>query len=651
MDNLSLYGETVYRMGFAEAARAKLIVPFQVVGSFVQEDDLSREDLVASNTAKWIALRKAMREVGARKAITFHTLVRDASDFAGVIDGVPSFHVNGEQSSEEREGILAAFAAAPEGVLTNARCLTEGVDVPSVDMVAFMDPRHGLTDIVQAAGRALRRAPDKSMGYVFVPLNVEVAKGETAEEAIRRADFSQVIHVLRSLTENDDGDTPWTSRLCRAFEPDEERPPLLRLLACDQHALDRDRLEAALRARVIDLAAGGFEAWFERLVAYHADHGDCDVPREGFGGLGRWVNRQREFARREGYPQAYRHRLDELGFCWDPRAARDDAQEARLVQFAADHGHFNVPKKFPGELYRWVRMQRRLHALPSYDAARKARLSALGFEWSPPDNESRSDYNARREAELAEFRATHGHCEVPADDPTGLGAWVAGQRKAAKEPWYPGDRRARLAALGFCWDHRAERDERMVEALAEFQRIHGHLRVPKGDPSGLNGWIRNQRVSARQPGYSEGRRAQLSAMGFDWNPIASHSAAMEAELAAYHRTHGNCDVSKDHPGGLHVWLRNQRRLAKSPHYPADRRERLTAMGFRWSPDRLEAPGPAPETAAPPATETAVIVSLEDAWLGAGRLAIRPFAGNRTIRRLEPLGRPPGKAKPQLGATA
>jgi predicted helicase len=64
-----------------------------------------------------------------------------------------------------RERELRDFRSAARAVVSNARCLTEGVDVPAVDMVAFLSPRRSRVDIVQATGRAMRRSPGKTTGY------------------------------------------------------------------------------------------------------------------------------------------------------------------------------------------------------------------------------------------------------------------------------------------------------------------------------------------------------------------------------------------------------------------------------------------------------------------------------------------------------
>ena len=59
------------------------------------------------------------------------------------------------------------------GILANARCLSEGVDVPTLDGVAFIDPRRSQVDVVQAVGRAIRKADDKTIGTIVIPVFVD----------------------------------------------------------------------------------------------------------------------------------------------------------------------------------------------------------------------------------------------------------------------------------------------------------------------------------------------------------------------------------------------------------------------------------------------------------------------------------------------
>jgi predicted helicase len=77
--------------------------------------------------------------------------------------------------------------------VTNARCLTEGIDVPSLDAVAFVDPRSSAVDIVQAVGRVMRTALGKDRGYVVVPVFLQEADLANPEAAVESSAFARVL--------------------------------------------------------------------------------------------------------------------------------------------------------------------------------------------------------------------------------------------------------------------------------------------------------------------------------------------------------------------------------------------------------------------------------------------------------------------------
>src|SRR5438876_822395 len=108
-------------------------------------------------------------------------------------------------SAGKRRKVIGDFRSAEKAIISNARCLTEGVDVPEVDLVAFMSPRRNHVDIVQATGRAMRkdRAGAKTVGYVLVPLFVKERAGESLEDAIASSDFGEIWDVLNALQDQD----------------------------------------------------------------------------------------------------------------------------------------------------------------------------------------------------------------------------------------------------------------------------------------------------------------------------------------------------------------------------------------------------------------------------------------------------------------
>lgn len=670
MDDHSLYGDVAYQLGFAKAARRGLITRFQVVASFVNDASLTPEELAspdARRIADTRALQLAMNELDARKAITFHSRVDEAMTFARSIGApsaaghghestrMPAFHVNGDMKSAERDHLLASFGKAESGVMTNATCLTEGIDVPTVDMVAFMDPRQDVVGIAQAAGRAMRTSPGKDIGYILVPLRVDLAGAETVEQAIDRGNFHQIMRVLRALTENDDAEESWATRVRGALEGNADNPPLLKLMGFGgpnaPSSADVERIREAISTRILfGDDDERFEQWARELETFKAVNGHCDVPQSYPGGLGKWAGNQRSRAKTPGYREDRRSRLESLGFNFqldhleqafqkgfsrwkafkdangrepvqsskdpeeskighwvsalrclakrhnfqDERRAQLDAlgfvwvvrdpvatEVAKLVElevFRKEHGHCDVPAKYRGGLGRWVRRQRFDARLPGYPEELRARLNAMGFSWSYQDG-----ITERRLEELVAFKRTHGHCNVAGSYPGGLGVWVIHQRSSARKFGYSEELRSRLNEMGFVWNPLNDNGSRRFEELAAFKKEHGHCRVPQNYPGGLGAWVAQQRARAKKPGYPDERRAELDAMGFEW---AFSGAAAEQqwfeELEAFKKVNGHCNVPVSYPGGLGKWVNRQRTTAKDSDYPESRRVRLDALGFSWS---------------------------------------------------------------------
>src|SRR6516225_10230723 len=226
MDDETIYGPRAYTLTFGSAARQGIICNYKVVISVVDGQEINefslrhgitlvKGDLIGARwVANQIAVELAVKKTGAKRAITFHSRVSSANVFSsdstrGIKQYLPEFsvfHVNGDQKSSERKQIIRSFRDAAEALITNARCLTEGIDVPAVDMVAFIDPRHSRVDIAQATGRTMRKplGLNKEVGYVVIPLFLDRSSGETLEKALERTEFDDVADVLNAMQEQDE---------------------------------------------------------------------------------------------------------------------------------------------------------------------------------------------------------------------------------------------------------------------------------------------------------------------------------------------------------------------------------------------------------------------------------------------------------------
>ena len=126
-------------------------------------------------------------------------------------------HVDGSTPAIVRATQLDRLRADPKPgvcqVISNARVLTEGVDVPALDSVVFLQPRKSKIDIVQAVGRVMRTYPGKRVGYIVIPVVVPEGKGVTDTEVLDSSDFGVVWDVVRALRSHDERMDMWVNHI------------------------------------------------------------------------------------------------------------------------------------------------------------------------------------------------------------------------------------------------------------------------------------------------------------------------------------------------------------------------------------------------------------------------------------------------------
>lgn len=216
MNDESIYGAELYRMTFSEAIEKGILVDYHIVVVGVSDSEVQKaitsrkwvsENATIEDIAQNYALQKAVDKYGITHAVTFHSSINRAQTFKErheqFFGHMKSFHINGSYSSAERIRILDEFSRASLGAISNARCLTEGVDLPAIDAVMFCDSKTSRTDIVQAAGRALRKDKNKpnKQGYIIIPIFHRDA--EKVENAILNGPFKHVVSVVRALADHD----------------------------------------------------------------------------------------------------------------------------------------------------------------------------------------------------------------------------------------------------------------------------------------------------------------------------------------------------------------------------------------------------------------------------------------------------------------
>ncbi|OYU38922.1 MAG: damage-inducible protein [Pseudorhodobacter sp. PARRP1] len=250
MDNPALFGETLFYRGFGWAVQNGLLTDYKVIVLAMDEGLVSAavqkrlgdagSELVLDDATKIIGCYKALTKIDLkadvttdphpmRRALAFAKDIRSSKlirdEFTAVVDeylGQDSLiesdeptshlrceieHVDGTFNAKTR-GALLDWLKADAGentcrILTNARCLSEGVDVPALDAIMFLHPRKSQIDVVQSVGRVMRKTDTKKMGYVILPVGVPA--GVPPEQALADNERYRVVwQILNALRAHDE---------------------------------------------------------------------------------------------------------------------------------------------------------------------------------------------------------------------------------------------------------------------------------------------------------------------------------------------------------------------------------------------------------------------------------------------------------------
>lgn len=256
MDDEGVYGPEFHRLGFGEAVERGLLTDYKVLVMTVDEDVAAEAlanapgQLVNLTTASaiigaWNALAKRSGklqgtkdgfEVNAKPMQRTVAFAKDIKHSKQIADSFPALvaahqeslhehaaledislhntdvavaaqHVDGTMNAMQRSSRInwleADIAPTESRVLTNARCLSEGVDVPGLDSVIFFQPRNSMVDVVQSVGRVMRKAEGKDYGYIILP--VAVPPGVSPSQALNdNTRFKVVWQILNALRAHDD---------------------------------------------------------------------------------------------------------------------------------------------------------------------------------------------------------------------------------------------------------------------------------------------------------------------------------------------------------------------------------------------------------------------------------------------------------------
>jgi superfamily II DNA or RNA helicase len=628
MDDPEIYGTIIDELSFKAALEQKepILSDYKIVTTVVTKSEIEQlinnNNFVKSDGANWtvegdastfaslIALRKLIKERNLKHVVSFHSSIKRSKEFRTLnaeatkaddnFGALSTFHVSGKDSTGVRAAELERFVDAEPSLITNARCLTEGVDVPAIDAVLFADPKQSKIDIVQAAGRALRKFDGKDFGYIIVPVVLDEEAEDPSDEA-----FKQIITVISALGMSDE-------RIIEEFKAIANGKSRGRGRIIDIDVPEVVRVKFAelisnIEIQIWDRLSFGWHKGFEHLKQFVGQNHNARVPQghandDGFN-LGNWVSSRRKDYNKGTLEPDRIQQLDSIeGWVWDPYEADFHEGLEKLKKYVEQNHNAEVANRYIDDdgfnLGAWVGTRRQYYKKGKLDPDRIQRLESVeGWVWDPDE----ADFQKGLE-KLKTYVEQNLNARVPAryidDDGFRLGAWVSNRRNDYKKGKLEPDRVRQLDSIGgWIWDP-IEADfqeglEKLKTYVEQNLNARGCANYIDDDGFNLGTWVGNRRQDYKKGKLEPDRVRQLVSIGgWVWDPIEADFQEGLEKLKTYVEQNHNARVTQSHTGDdgfrLGAWVSNRRTDYNKGKLDPDRIRQLESLeGWVWDPVEVD----------------------------------------------------------------
>jgi len=439
MDDESIFGKTCFRFSFADAIRAGVLCDYELVVAFVSDEQVMQ--MLASRgqdapflsvggsvgikpqmLATQIAVLRAASEHGVKRMITYHGTIPDATRFVRGLrsasdlldtherpETLTTLSVAGTDDGDRRRFVFDRLGSSDPGlvVVSNARVLAEGVNIPAVDSVAFIGHTEAITKIIQAIGRALRSGGNRrKIARIIVP--VWLGPGQTPESALETSGYAQVWRVVCALRAHDERFALSLDVLRRQIgereaanaeetdpaqdlEPDQRGLPSWMSFSAGQPV--PAGFAKAITLKMVKHTTISWEEFFGKATIFFQKTGHLRPPRSH--PIYAWVHAQAYLARKGRLSGERFARLLEIGFEPDILGSRRDAWTEGMRSYQATHiGELPPPGLMwgdpPMELYQHLQVKRRQQRAGRLSEEEKKALDdLLGADWELNNKERR----------------------------------------------------------------------------------------------------------------------------------------------------------------------------------------------------------------------------------------------------------------------
>ncbi len=627
MDDRDLFGLVFFEFNFQSAIKNKMLVDYRLV--VIGVDDLEIKKAIKERRllshdgrtmdsralASLIGLVKAMNKYELRKMISFHSRISRAYDFAHDVDFLKpyfkkemgSFHIStnslsGKHKTFIRKNALKRFLKLEKDefhLITNARCLTEGIDVPTLDGIAFIDPRASQIDIIQAVGRAIRLGGNsKKYGYIVVPMFIPTSKKGVSN--LEASEFATVFSVLKALTSHDEQLREDLVNLRTELGEKGHIDQLPENIIIDLPESLPNNFFKELNPFIIENTTETWMEIFGELKRFRHENGHLMVPlkfrtHRGLN-LNGWMAKQRILYTSQSLSNERIDLLESLGSDWTWTPWEESWQQGfdLYVDFLKNNeGSFPVDQLiFEGfPLGQWVMYQRRRYIQGQLGSERIAQLEALGSAWSW---NPKLDFWSKRFKDVLDFTASQGFLprqNIGEEYEQKLGKWCNRQRMQRRKGELAPERIALLETIpNWKWEPLDDRWKTALMLTSDYYKRENKSPGKKetnGGNQDLYLWLITQRNNHDNGQLSEYQISELNEHFPIWNTSASDHAWTQGfqRLLEYVKDHGEIPTGSivlEDGYKLGDWVQNKRTLYNRGTLNSQRIKDLESLrGWVW----------------------------------------------------------------------
>jgi superfamily II DNA or RNA helicase len=626
MDDEDKYGKVFDEIKFGEAIKLGLLSDYKIKVIVVSNSEVAElinrrywvdvlgKEITLDELAKAWALIQCMKNVS--HVISFHSRIKYANDFSQSlpkianrfrqegkqVSDIKTFHIAGSFPAYERSNILNEFISKDKSVVTNAKCLTEGVDVPEIDGVYFADPKKNIIDIVQATGRAIRKKKDSRVKYGNIIIPIFIKDTDNEEEAISSSAFKHVYDIVEAMSSQDERFSDIIEKL-KIMEgrkkfgslKSRERKEYTRLKQALSDRFDCEILPIKFNLQkfmesvtVTTLYSVGktWDLWYGQLVAFYEKNkrwpidGSKNIAEAR---LSTWCGNQR--TRQSYLPRDKIDKLNEINFPWDIFEESWNENFNKLKVFYKNNKRWpnnNSRNKDERIIASWCHIQRNNFKNDRLSQERVSKLKGINFSFDPfndiweqnfnnldefyNNNKRWPQYNSKNKAEVA------------------LCHWCRSQRTGRTN--LSRDKIDKLNKIGFIFEMRNESWSKNFNSLKEFNIKNKKWPSQWSDnkeEKNLSVWCSAQRTNHMKGKLSADKVNELNGIQFKWEPIDETWNSYFNKVEVFYSTNKRWPTSKNkEEASLSGWCSRQRVKFAKNSLSRDKINKLKLINFDFT---------------------------------------------------------------------